>query len=144
MAYLTSQNVTDRFAHVKAWTDDNLDGTIDSSLITEAISLAEGAIDRYAAQQYAVPLALTNSSVAKMIKDAAGAVAGYRLASRIWETVPENLKQEYDTAIAWLETVAAGKVYLPGESPASAPKPSGGIIIGGADAIVTRETMDGL
>ncbi len=145
MSYITQEQLEARFAGLRWWTDDAAAGAIDGDIVAEAIALAGGKIDQAAMQQYSVPLTLTNSSTAAAVREAAGAIAGYYLCSRVQDReVPANMAAMYKDAIDWLEKLANGKVYLAGESTAEVARPAGGIVIAGGEAVVTRESMGGL
>ncbi len=145
MAYVTQAQLTKRFASVKWWTDDDASGAVDADIVTEAIALAAAEIDAAASQHFTTPLALGNATTAAIIKDRAGTVAGYKLATRRHELSPDDpLALEFERVREWLKELAAGNVRLAGEAVISADKPGGGIVLAGGDAVVTRETMDGL
>ena len=145
MAYVTQTELEKRYAKLRWWTDDAAAGSIDASIVTEAIGLAEAEINAAAGQQYTVPLALGDATTAAVIRDKAGTIAGYKLATRRHEMdTADALRLDFEDVQRWLRELAAGKVYLAGETAHSLPKPAGGIVVAGSDAVVTRDTMDGL
>lgn len=145
MAYITQAQLEKRFASLRWWTDDAAAGSIDADVVTEHIAIATGKIDQAAMQQYSVPLGLSNASTAQAVREAAGAIAGYYLCGRVeGREVPANLRKMYEDALEWLKLLANGKVFLAGETAAEVSRPSGGLVVAGDDAVVTRETMDGL
>jgi len=144
MAYCTQQNVEDRFASTKWWSDLDQDGSINASIVAAHIAFADGTINRYVAQQYAVPLTLSNTAVADMIRDAAVLLAGWKLAARVNDSdARAALRDDYDEIIDWLKMVAKGDITLPGETDADE-QPAIGPIVTGDSVQVTRETTDGL
>ena len=145
MAYLTQTELEQRFASLQWWTDDAAAGSIDAAIVAEMIGLAEAEIDSAAGQQYQTPLTLGNATTAAIIKERAGTLAGYKLATRRREVdAADALRLDYEDVQEWLDELKAGKVHLADESAIEAPKPGGGIVLAGGEAIVTRDTMDGL
>lgn len=146
MAYITQTQLEARYGagDLKAWTDDDASGSIDATVVAQAIADADAQIDAAAAQHYTTPLSLGNATTTAVVRMHAGSIAGYLLASRRPANVPENLRAQYDDALAWLKDLAAGKVHLPGENAVAANKPTGGIVVAGGTAVITRATMDGL
>jgi len=144
MSYVTQSDLTARFSRLQLWTDDAAAGAVNATVVAECIALADGEINGALAQQYTLPLRLADANTAALLRDVAGALAGYKLASRIWETIPENLRKQYEDAQSWLALVRQGKVALGGESPAAIAKPAGGIVVAGGSAVIDRLTMDGL
>ena len=146
MSYITQTILEARYGSgdLKAWTDDDASGSIDATVVAQAIAGAEAQINGAAGQQYTTPLGLTDSGTAALVQLHAGSIAGYLLASRRPRTVPDNIRTQYEDALAWLKELAAGKVTLVGESAAAVSRPGGGIVTGGSTATITRDTMDGL
>lgn len=145
MAYVTQSDLEKRFALLRWWTDDAAAGAISATIVVEAIALAAAEIDAAASQQYSTPLAATHATTAALLRDKAGTIAGYKLATRRRELdSAEALRTDYEDALKWLKELAAGRVHLPGETAVLAAKPAGGIIVAGGTKVVDRETMDGL
>lgn len=145
MAYITQADLEKRFANLQWWTDDAAAGSIDASIVTEAIGLAEAEINAAAGQQYTVPLSLGDATTAAVIRDKAGTIAGYKLATRRREMdSAEALRLDFEDVAKWLRDLAAGKVLLAGETTHSQPRPAGGIVVGGSESLVDRDSMDGL
>lgn len=147
MAYLTQADLSTRFASLQWWTDDDAAGAIDADIVTEMIALATAEIDAAAGQHYETPLTLdSTTSTPAIIRDKAGTIAGYKLATRRREVDPADaLRLDYEDVQKWLEKLAAGKVYLAGETAISSSPPSGQpVFVSTAAAAVTRESMQGL
>lgn len=145
MAYVTQADLEKRYASMRWWTDDAAAGSVNAAIVTECITLAEGKVNQAAMQHYAVPLTLGNSAVAAAVKEVTGAIAGYYLASRVApDNVPDNLREQYDDALAWLKELKEGKLHLEGETLAAVNRPSGLPVVLGEEIRVTRETMKGL
>ena len=144
--YITVAQLADRYGEgqLKAWTDDDASGSVDTSIVTSVINDVSAEIDAAASQFYTTPLNLTSATTAAVVRNNAGSLAGYRLAVRRPGNVSEDLRTLYEDALKWLERLGAGKVNLAGESQIEAAKPSGGIIVAGGTAIVDRDSMDGL
>ena len=147
MPYVTQAQLQDRFGagDLKQWTDDDASGAVDASVVGSIIADVGAMIDAAASQHYTAPLSLGNATTAAVVRDMAGSLAGYRLATRRHaDNVPENLRLLYDDALKWLQRLEQGKVSLAGETEISAPKPSGGIVVAGGSVVVDRDSMDGL
>jgi len=147
MAYVTQADLEKRWGagDLKTWTDDRATGATDTGIVAEAIAGAGGQIDGAAGQNYTTPLSLGDPGTAALVRTVAGSIAGYLLAARRPRAVPDNIRQQYDDAQAWLKELAAGRVSLRGETQVAAPRPTGAVLVAGtAAAAVTRETMDGL
>jgi len=146
MAYVTQAQLEDRFGagSLKDWTDDAAAGAIDTDVVASVIAETDGLINEAASQHYTTPLTLGNTGVAAAVRLHAGSIAGYLLASRRPDDVPENLRTMYEDARRWLDLLRAGQVYLAGEVAVSADKPAGGIVVRGGTRIVSRDSMDGL
>lgn len=143
MAYVTQTELEQRDARLKAWTDDDASGAVDAAIVTEAIDNASAEIDAAAGQQYQTPLGLSDATTARIVKDRTGAIAVYKIASRVGG-VDENVRLQYEDALAWLNRLRDGRVALAGETLIAADKPGGGIVLGGSKVIVDRDSMDGL
>jgi phage gp36-like protein len=146
MSYVTQANLENRFGagDLKAWTDDDASGSIDTTVVAAAITETEGLINGAAGQHYVTPLSLSDSGTAALIRLHAVSIAAYLLASRRPEAVADNVRTQYEDALKWLERLRDGKEYLAGETTVSAAKPAGGVIIDGGSGVVTRDSMDGL
>lgn len=94
-------------------------GAIDAAVLTRALEAADGEIDSYLAARYTLPLA----SVPVILRDCAIDIARYRLHDR---GVPDRVKDDYKSRIAWLRDVAAGKASV-GLAPESLTPTSAGL-----------------
>lgn len=147
MAYVTQAQLSDRYGDgdLKAWTDDDASGSVDSAVVTAIISDISALIDAAAGQHYTTPLGLTDATTAAVVRDVAGSLAGYRLATRRNpDMVPENLRKLYEDALKWLERLRDGRERLAGESGLNVAKPTGGVVVAGGETVVDRTTMSGL
>ena len=145
MAYLTPAELETRFGagDLLAWTDDDASGALDAAVVAAALAAADAIIDAAASQRYVTPLTLGSDTTARVVRDVAGALAGYRLAARRPRDVPATLRLDYTDALKWLERLRDGKVTLAGEAVVSAAPPSGGIVVGGGSTLVDRDSLDG-
>lgn len=144
MAYCTQAQVEQRWASTKWWSDASAAGSIDATIVASAIAFAEGDINRYVGQQYAVPLDLGNVATAGTIAAVAVVLAGWNLATRAQDRdAIESMGKMYDEVLAWLKMVASGDVGLEGETIAGATTPSGGPVVVGEALRVTRESFKG-
>ncbi len=89
-------------------TDDDALGEINQGNIDGAINRAQGEIDGYLAERYAVPL----DPVPALIMGACVDVAIYNLYSRKMDDAPDLRQKRYDNAIALLTKIKAGKLSL--------------------------------
>lgn len=144
MSYITQTQLESRFGagDLKAWTDDDASGSIDATVVAQAIADTDGMIDAACAQHYNTPLTLSDAGTAAVVRLHAGSIAGYLLASRHPENLPDNVRAMYDDALKWLDAIKGGAA-LKGETVIAVAKPTGGTIIAGDSAVITRTTMDG-
>jgi phage gp36-like protein len=96
--YVTQTELEQRAAGLKAWTDDDAVGAIDADIVAEAIDNASAEIDAATGQHYATPLGLSDPATARIVKDRTGAIAVYKLASRVG-AVDENIRLQYEDAL---------------------------------------------
>lgn len=106
--YITKQEMIDRYGEREMMqVVRNINGNNDnaSDAIELAIKDACMEIDGYVARQYPLPLAVVSGS----LKRAVAVIARYYL----WkDKASEQIRQDYEDAIRWLDKVASGKVYL--------------------------------
>ena len=88
--------------------DDIHAGVADSEVIDRAIEDAAAVIDAHCQSRYTVPL----SPVPAMIRQAAAAIAAYKLYVRRSMEVPGSRAEEYKAMMRFLEKVAEGKISL--------------------------------
>jgi phage gp36-like protein len=108
MAYSTQANMINRFSEQELidLTDEADKGVIDQAVLTAAIADADAEIDGYLSSVYVTPIAGTVPiDVVRISCD----IARYRLYN---DKAPEEIRQRYEDARAWLRDVAAGKVRL--------------------------------
>lgn len=101
--YITRQDMIDRYGEneiVQAERNIKSDDAV--SLAIEDASVE---VDGYVSRQYPLPLPM----VTKSLKRAVAVIARYYL----WkDKASEQIRQDYEDAIKWLDKVASGKVYL--------------------------------
>jgi len=119
--YCTRQNMIDRYGEQELLqlTDrDNL-GVIDDQVLDQAINDASAQVDGYLAGRYELPL----STVLPILIGLSCDLARYQLFDI---GAPENVEKRRDDAIAYLNSVATGKVSLGLSSGGQAATPSDG------------------
>lgn len=109
MTYATQDDIVsfhgDRVLKVVA--DRNKDGTPEAATVTLALESATAEIDSYLRERYTVPL----STPGPMIKTICVDIAVYRMALSE-SSCTENMIKRYESALAWLKDIAAGKASL--------------------------------
>ncbi|MGJ5203635.1 gp436 family protein [Bradyrhizobium sp. HKCCYLR20261] len=80
-------------------------GTIDASVVTQALTDADAVINGYLLGRYTLPLATTPP----LLKDLAVPIAVYKLHR---DTVSEKVRLDYQDALKMLSQIAAGAVRL--------------------------------
>ncbi len=142
MAYITSTELSNRYAWWDFALDDNASGSADASAQTEVIELADSYVDSAAMQHYDVPLALGDAETANVVKLMSGTFAGWIAAiRRSDQAVLDALREDYTKAQEWLDDMKAGKVDLPGEVKRTKDSPGGQILIEDDARVMTRTNM---
>lgn len=115
MPYATLQNIEDIYGvqQVLNVADRNNDGVIDqngdgTSVVDAALQGATNEIDTYLSNRYQMPL----QEVPAVLVDKCVDLAMYRLAGAVPGQITDDRRARYKDAIAWLTSVAAGKVDL--------------------------------
>lgn len=140
MAYLVRADLLDRLSEQQLvqLTDDAKSGVADETRITAAMAQAEAEIDGYVAVKYAVPVV----PAPQLLKVFAVAIAAKNLYGRR-QRVPDNVRAEYDDAIAKLKDIAKGVMTLGAEpAPAESAKSSAGEVFGD-ERIFSRDKLSG-
>lgn len=88
-------------------TDDTKSGTINATVVNDAIADSEAMVDGYVGVQYAVPM----SPVPRLLKALTIDVTVFRLYLRR-QRVPEDIKLGNDLALRKLEQIAKGILLL--------------------------------
>jgi phage gp36-like protein len=91
---------------------------VNAQVVTDVLTEASGKIDSYCRMRYSVPL-----QASEQIKGLTLDIAEYLLFARK-RRVPDDVRQRYDDAIAFLKDVSAGRAAL--DQPATATQQSGG------------------
>ena len=109
MSYCTQTDIATAITDEKLidLTDDAGSGSVVAGVVTEAIGHADGLIDSYVSERYAVPL----SPVPSVIKSVSVTLAIYWLYRRRRE-VPDHITQDRDRQLRLLQGIADGKVNL--------------------------------
>lgn len=106
-AYATLDELQVRFGvqEMLGIADRDLDGMVDTAVVTAAIEAASNLIDSYIGQRYALPL----DTVPGTLKAACQDLARYELYTMEPTAI---VKQRRDQAVAWLKDLAAGRAAL--------------------------------
>lgn len=110
MAYATQSDLEDACggaARLVQFTDWDNDRVADAARITAALDKASGEVDSYIVKQRAVPLAVATPKV----KEVTAVLALYAMA-RSRGMVNEQLRTDYEDALAWLKAVSKGEIAL--------------------------------
>lgn len=140
MAYCTQDDILQQLDEdtLVQLTDDEGTGSVDTDVVTRAISDADATIDAYCQGRYSVPL----EPVPAIIRKTGVDISIYNLYSRRADSVPENRLERYKNAVRFLEKVAAGQISLGASTPA--PENTGNSVdIDQSERIFTRDTMSG-
>ncbi len=120
-------------------TDDAGTGSVDETVVLEAIATADELIDGYLRGRYAVPLA----TVPGLIRTLSVDLAVYVLYDRKkFLEIPEQLKETRKNAVELLGRIAKGEVVL-GITVPSAEAPSGDVLTNktAADRVFTADLL---
>ncbi len=144
MAYSTQTDILKRISDAElSQLTSEIEGVIDSAVVSEMIAAADGEIDGYIAVRYAVPLA----SPPKFINGISVSIAVYRLferrASRLGG-INDAVKTAYENAVKTLDAIAKGKLTLGVDPPPSASTSGKKTDIAGDARVFTKDTMQGL
>ncbi len=119
MSYVTNNDVDQRLgtARYVQLTDDAGTGSADPDVADEARNGAEGEVNGYLSQRYAVPIDLvTHGEVAPALLSVTLDLTEFRLYARRG-SVPSNVIAKRDAAVDWLRRVADGRASLPSVNP---------------------------
>jgi phage gp36-like protein len=119
MAYVTADDVQERLgdALYVQLTDDEGTGAADLDRVNEAIGGAEGEVNSYLGQRYAVPVSLSGQDIlAEVLRSFVLDLVEQRLHARR-PPVPDDLVSKRSEALVWLRRVAEGEVVLPAATP---------------------------
>ena len=118
-------------------TDDNKDGAVDATVVTDAITRAQSEVDGYLAKRYSVPIA----TPPQLVKSLTATITCYRLFGRRGRGVPDDWSKRYDNAVRTLRDIAAGTIALDVEPP---PAESSAVTAGeikGPDRVFDRDKL---
>lgn len=108
-------------------------GTVNDTVLNQALADAEALIDGYVAQRYRLPM----SPVPEILKKHACSIAFYNLHRGRYT---DEVRKEYEDVLTFLRGVARGEVSLPaaGHESASAPAEAR---VEGPDRIFNRDSL---
>lgn len=112
MAYATIQDLIDRYGQtelVRLTTpaDQDLDGIV-LPVAEAALADASAEIDGYVGRRYQVPMDIAPPIVVAKVC----AIARYKLSTGEQKSPTEEMRRQYDDAIAWARDVSLGKFVL--------------------------------
>ncbi|PID40656.1 MAG: hypothetical protein CR984_02055 [Proteobacteria bacterium] len=118
MSYCTQTDLEKKIdpEHIIALTDDGDTGSVDASVVAEAIADADAEIDAYCGKRYPVPFTTVPTMVKKLSRD----IAIYNLCQRRQQT-EEGRQTDYDNAIKFLQSIAKGLATLGEDDPDGTP-----------------------
>lgn len=119
-------------------TDDENAGAVNDARVDKAIADACGEIDGYLGARYPLPLPVTPAIIRKCAVD----IAIYNLFSRTLGA-PEERRDRYKDAIAFLAKVATGGISIGAGDPDGTPKPSEAPRMTGGRNVMGRERLSG-
>lgn len=147
MAYITQTNITDRISEAELiliTTDDPAAVAPDSDKVNAAIADADGVIDSYVGKRYVVPM----TDVPKVIvRHCVSLAVSFLYRDRSTPRDDENIKDNYDEAIAFLKDISVGKAILHGVSSTTELSPADANVTMGyfdaEDRVFTRDNLTG-
>jgi phage gp36-like protein len=139
MTYAAKQDMIDRFGEPELIAATNkaemstflvVDG-----VLNQALEDADSQIDTYLAARYSLPL----TDIPTILKKVACDIARYNLYGNV---MPDEVKDRYDRAVAWLKSVAKGEAVLVTDDPADSPDAAGGADFEADDRVFDSDTLD--
>jgi len=136
MTYAVQQDLIDRFGQTELLdlTDRNNTGSIDATVVSRALTDADGEINGYLTGRYTLPL----STVPGVIKRLACDMARYYLFDI---KATDQVLQRYKDAIKFLQSIAAGTASLGVDAGSLAAVATGGVEIKANDRVFNQETL---
>jgi phage gp36-like protein len=141
VSYITNSDIELRLGTTRyvELTDDAGTGSPNPAVADEARLGAEGEVNSYLAQRYAVPVNIaTYTDAGGAIKSAALDLTEHRLHARRRD-VPGYVTQKRDAAIRWLQAVAGGSASLP-----TVPTIGLRAAATGEERVMSRDELEGL
>lgn len=142
--YLGSQtSSTDPGVYQQA-TDRVAATTANSTVGQEALDYAEALINGYLAKKYPIPIDVTETSLAALMRGLTLQLAAFRLIASLpfISEIPDRLKELRDEAIEYLRDVVSGETTLPAVAPLEAPETDGDIVtVGGNDRVFDEDSL---
>lgn len=141
MAYCALTDILDQIeeADLLDVTDDENLGQVSEPRVLKAIADADAEINGYCGKRYRVPFDPVPDLIRKLSVD----IAIYNLFSRRNEITPEERRNRYKDAIAFLRLVASGAGTLGEDDPSGNPAPAERPTMTGPSRIFSREKLGG-
>lgn len=130
MPYVTQQQLVERFSQDKLvqLTDRADDGTLDASVLNEAIADAGRVIDAFVAPRYSLPLSQARIDASPLTRMAGDLVIYYLQG----DLATEESERRYKEAMAFLKDVQGGRASLGADDPVAVP--AGTVVVRGGDS----------
>jgi len=118
MSYAVQADLLQRVtaAELVQLTDDTRSGSVNATIVTNALIEATGQIDSYVRARYQTPLQ-TSSTATRLCRD----IAVYLLYQRRPQQMKETVRDAYNDAVSFLKDISTGKAQL--DQPVGAPTP---------------------
>ncbi len=141
MAYCTLTDMLDQIeeADLRELTDDENLGLVSGQRVLKAIADADAEINGYCGKRYRVPFDPVPDLIRKISVD----IAVYNLFARRNRPTPQDRRDRYRDAIAFLRLVAAGSGTLGEDDPSGSPAPAERPTMTGPARIFSREKLGG-
>jgi phage gp36-like protein len=136
MTYATQQDLVDRFGSEELiqLTDRANNGTIDSTVVTRALSDADAEINGYLAARYSLPLATVPAMLVRLACD----IARYQLWSH---RVTEAVRTRYEDAVKLLKSLSRGEAELGVATGQETPPSDSGIAVVTSGRVFNRSNL---
>jgi phage gp36-like protein len=133
MTYAVQQDLVDRFgnAEILQLTDRNNTGSVDSAVVTRALTDADATINSYLATRYTLPL----SSVPTKLVGIASDIARYSLYD---DAATPQVTQRYEDAIQFLKDVSNGVASIGIDASSQAPAVAPQVQVQANDRVFSR------
>ena len=145
MGYATNADVETRLgtALYVQLADDAGTGAANEGVVNEARAAAEAEVNGYLAGRYRVPVDTSSSpETATLLKSVTLDLVEWRLHARR-PPVPEDVRSKWAAAVKWMEGVAVGRLWLPGE-PAGSESCGPVAAAVGESRLLSRSELEGL
>ena len=109
---------------------------IGAAIVEAALGWADDQVNAYVSAAYKLPLVATP----RLVRDLATDLARFRLYK---EAAPDEVQKRYDTAMATLKAIGAGRAKIPDLEGSDPPAREGAILVDMPDRLFSRDSMRG-